>query len=75
MLKKLNPGCPEQRPLVIKRPDGPFFMRTNSTPGGIGVDAAFEIRALLCSAEGPNLRNGVVHGLLDDEDFYSEPVA
>lgn len=31
-----------------------------------GGDLAFELRALLCGPIGPNLRNGVAHGLLSD---------
>lgn len=31
-----------------------------------GADIAFEIRALFCGPVGPNLRNEVSHGLLDD---------
>lgn len=30
-----------------------------------GEDLAFELKALFCNALGPNLRNGVAHGLLD----------
>jgi len=36
-----------------------------------GEDLAFEIRALFCDAFGPNLRNELAHGLLDDEACYS----
>jgi hypothetical protein len=32
-----------------------------------GEDLAFEIRALFCDAFGPNLRNELAHGLLDDQ--------
>jgi hypothetical protein len=31
-----------------------------------GKDLVFELRALLCDAFGPNLRNELAHGLLDD---------
>ena len=30
-----------------------------------GEDLAFELKALFCDALGPNLRNGIAHGLLD----------
>lgn len=36
-----------------------------------GVDTVFEMKALFCSAFGPNLRNTFAHGLMDDSDFYS----
>lgn len=36
-----------------------------------GPDLAFEIRALFCDAFGPNLRNELAHGLLDDGDGNS----
>lgn len=36
-----------------------------------GPNVAFEIRALFCSSHGPNLRNEVAHGLLDDEHINS----
>jgi hypothetical protein len=36
-----------------------------------GENLAFEIRALFCDAFGPNLRNELAHGLLDDEACYS----
>lgn len=36
-----------------------------------GENIAFEIRALFCDAFGPNLRNELAHGLLDDEACYS----
>ncbi|TQO19922.1 uncharacterized protein DUF4209 [Rhodoglobus vestalii] len=32
----------------------------------LGPDIAFEIRALLCGPIGPNVRNDVAHGLVDD---------
>ncbi len=34
-----------------------------------GEDLAFEIRALFCDTFGPNLRNELAHGLLDDNAF------
>lgn len=36
-----------------------------------GKDLAFEIKALFCDALGPNLRNELAHGLLDDGSFQS----
>lgn len=36
-----------------------------------GEDIAFEFRALFCDACGPNLRNRVAHGLLDDRECNS----
>jgi len=33
-----------------------------------GEDLTFEIQALFCDAFGPNLRNELAHGLLDDKD-------
>lgn len=36
-----------------------------------GADLSFEIRALFCDPFGPNLRNELAHGLLDDEACQS----
>lgn len=36
--------------------------------GIFGDDLAFELKALFCDAFGPNLRNEVAHGLLDDQN-------
>lgn len=36
-----------------------------------GENLAFELRSLFCDAFGPNLRNELAHGLLDDEACYS----
>ena len=36
-----------------------------------GEDLSFEIRALFCDPFGPNLRNELAHGLLDDRACYS----
>lgn len=36
-----------------------------------GEDLSFEIKALFCDAYGPNLRNNLAHGLLDDEACQS----
>ena len=37
----------------------------------LGKDLSFEIKALFCDALGPNLRNELAHGLLDDDSFQS----
>ena len=36
-----------------------------------GRDMSFEIKALFCASSGPNLRNELAHGLLDDEACQS----
>lgn len=36
-----------------------------------GKDLTFELKVLFCDAVGPNLRNEVAHGLLDDEVYRS----
>ena len=36
-----------------------------------GPDVVFELRALYCEQVGPNLRNQVAHGLLDDDESVS----
>ncbi len=36
-----------------------------------GKDLAFELRTLLCDAFGPNLRNELAHGLLDEDACHS----
>ena len=36
-----------------------------------GEDLSFEIRSLFCDPFGPNLRNKLAHGLLDDRACYS----
>ena len=36
-----------------------------------GEDLSFEIKALFCDSFGPNLRNALAHGLLDDMGCYS----
>lgn len=36
-----------------------------------GEDLSFELKALFCDAFGPNLRNELAHGLLDDEACHS----
>ena len=37
----------------------------------IGENCAFEIEALFCDANGPNLRNDIAHGLVDDDAAFS----
>lgn len=41
------------------------------TPDLLGEDRAFELKALFCEPIGPNLRNMVAHGLLDDQEAKS----
>lgn len=36
-----------------------------------GKDLAFEIKALFCTPLGPNIRNNLAHGLLEEGFFYS----
>lgn len=36
-----------------------------------GKDLAFELKALFCDAFGPNLRNELAHGLLDEDECHS----
>ena len=38
-----------------------------------GENRSFEIKALFCDSSGPNLRNNIAHGLLDDGAFQSAP--
>jgi Domain of unknown function (DUF4209) len=40
-----------------------------------GEDLTFELKALFCDAFGPNLRNELAHGLLDDADCQSAQAA
>ncbi len=40
-----------------------------------GEDLTFELKALFCDAFGPNLRNELAHGLLNDSDCQSPQVA
>jgi hypothetical protein len=42
------------------------LMDLEETEMVFGEDLAFEIRSLFCDPFGPNLRNEVAHGLLDD---------
>lgn len=41
----------------------------------LGPDLTFELQALLVDKAGPNLRNTLAHGLADDGDLLSKPVA
>jgi len=41
----------------------------------LSANLAFEIRAMFCNPHGPNLRNDVAHGLVDDEQGNSLPSA
>jgi hypothetical protein len=41
----------------------------------LGPDLVFELRALYCEQVGPNLRNQVAHGLLDDDESASSHAA
>ena len=47
------------------------FMDLPQTKKMFGEDTSFEIRALFCAPFGPNLRNNLAHGLLDDRTCYS----
>lgn len=47
------------------------LMDLSQTEEIFGEDLSFEIRALFCVPFGPNLRNNLAHGLLDDRACYS----
>ena len=47
------------------------LMELPETKDVLGEDLTFEFRALFCDAFGPNLRNELAHGLLDNEAFES----
>ncbi|MFD7869952.1 DUF4209 domain-containing protein [Microbacterium sp. NPDC059771] len=47
------------------------LMKGDDVERVFGPDVVFEIRALFCSAHGPNLRNEVAHGLVDDDHINS----
>lgn len=47
------------------------LMALPETETVFGKDLSFEIKALFCDALGPNLRNELAHGLLDDDSFQS----
>jgi len=48
-----------------------FLMDLPETETIFGKDLTFEMRALFCDPVGPNLRNNVAHGLLDDEQLFT----
>ena len=47
------------------------LMELPQTEKIFGEDLSFEIKALFCDSFGPNLRNELAHGLLDDRACYS----
>ena len=47
------------------------LMESAEVPQIFGEDLAFELKALFCDAFGPNLRNVVAHGLLNDDELPS----
>lgn len=47
---------------LVKMPQMEAFFR---------ADLTFEIKALFCDQDGPNLRNDVAHGLIPDDDAFS----
>ncbi|WP_435748735.1 DUF4209 domain-containing protein [Microbacterium sp. PMB16] len=47
------------------------LMKGDEVEQVFGVDIVFEIRALFCSSHGPNLRNELAHGLVDDDHINS----
>ena len=47
------------------------LMELPQTEEIFGEDLSFEIKALFCGPFGPNLRNELAHGLLDDKACYS----
>ncbi len=49
------------------------LMDLPQTESIFGSNLTFEIKALLCDPFGPNLRNELAHGLLDDGGCYSSP--
>jgi hypothetical protein len=49
------------------------LMEIEQADSVLGKDIAFELRALFCDAFGPNLRNELAHGLLDDDACHSAP--
>lgn len=46
-------------------------MKLPETETVFGKDMSYEIGALFCDFSGPNLRNDIAHGLLDDQQVYS----
>ena len=49
------------------------LMDLQETEQIFGENLSFEIKALFCDSSGPNLRNNLAHGLLDDGAFQSAP--
>ena len=47
------------------------LMDLSGTDQIFGENLSFEIKALFCDSSGPNLRNNLAHGLLDDEACQS----
>ena len=47
------------------------LMELEETEHIFGEDLSFEIKALFCDLSGPNLRNSLAHGLLDDQACQS----
>lgn len=47
------------------------LMKGDDVERVFGLDIVFEIRALFCSSHGPNLRNEIAHGLVDDDHINS----
>ena len=50
------------------------LMDLQETEQIFGENLSFEIKALFCDSSGPNLRNNLAHGLLDDWASQSAPV-
>ena len=48
-----------------------WLMELPETEHIFGEDLSFEIKALFCDLSGPNLRNSLAHGLLDDQECQS----
>lgn len=47
------------------------LMKLPETETVFGKDLSYEIGALFCEYSGPNLRNDIAHGLLDDQQVFS----
>ena len=47
------------------------LMKLPETETVFGKDMSYEIGALFCEYSGPNLRNDIAHGLLDDQQVFS----
>ncbi|MGO0119376.1 DUF4209 domain-containing protein [Citrobacter freundii] len=48
------------------------LLNFDSTTGLLGENLVFELKAIFTEALGPNLRNNIAHGLLDDNNSNSE---